>query len=69
MRATLNIPDTLINDLVFETGEKNKTRLIKTALEEMLRTIRRRKLMDMGGKLDLNMTGDELLEDRKMDMV
>ena len=69
MRATLNIPDTLINDLVLETGEKNKTRLIKAALEEMLRSIRRRKLMDMGGKLELDLTSDELISERKMDMI
>jgi hypothetical protein len=69
MRATLNIPDTLINDLIVETGEKNKTRLIKTALEEMLRTIRRKKLISMSGKLDLYMTKDELIAEREKDMI
>ncbi len=44
MRATLELPDFLMNDLIVETGEKNKSRLIKTALEEMLRTIRRKKI-------------------------
>lgn len=69
MRATLNIPDTLINDLIVETGEKNKTRLIKTALEEMLRAVRRKKLINLGGKIDLDLTVDELIKDREMDMI
>lgn len=69
MRATLNIPDVLINDLIVETGERNKTRLIKTALEEMLRTIRRKKLIGMSGKIELDITVEELLNERKMDMI
>ena len=69
MRTTFNIPDALINDLIVETGEKNKTRLMKTALEEMLRTIRRRKLIGMSGKMDLDLTVDELIEEREKDMV
>ena len=69
MRTTFNIPDALINDLIVETGEKNKTRLMKTALEEMLRTIRRRKLIGMSGKMDLDLTVAELIDEREKDMV
>jgi hypothetical protein len=69
MRATLNIPDTLIHDLIAETGEKNKTQLIKNALEEMLRSIRRKKLMALSGKIDLDLTVDELINDREKDMI
>jgi len=69
MRTTLNIPDALINDLVIETGEKNKSRLMKTALEEMLRTIRRKRLISMSGNIDLDITEDELAADRALDMI
>jgi len=69
MRATLNIPDTLINDLMFETGERNKTRLIKSALEGMLRTISRKKLIAMRGKLELDLTKEELINEREKDMI
>jgi hypothetical protein len=69
MRATLNIPDALINDLIVETGERNKTRLIKTALEEMLRAIRRKKLIGMSGKMDLDLTVEGLISEREMDMI
>ena len=69
MRATLNIPDALINDLIVETGERNKTRLIKTALEEMLRTIRRKKLISMSGKMELDITVEELISEREKEMI
>ncbi|MCP4220595.1 MAG: type II toxin-antitoxin system VapB family antitoxin [bacterium] len=54
MRATLNIPDELIEQLVAETGEKNKTKIIKDALEEMLRRIKRSKFKRLRGKIDLD---------------
>ena len=69
MRATLNIPDPLINDLIVETGEQNKTRLIKTALEEMLRTIRRKKLIEMNGKMELDLTVTELFHEREREII
>jgi hypothetical protein len=55
MRATLNIPDALINELILETGEKNKTRLIKAALEDMLKKIKRKKFKQLRGKIDLDL--------------
>lgn len=69
MRATVNVPDALINDLVIETGERNKTRLIRIALEDMLRTIKRKKLINLSGKMDLDLTVEELVNEREMDMV
>jgi hypothetical protein len=69
MRTTLNLPDALINDLVIETGERNKTRLIKIALEDMLRAIKRKKLINLSGKMELDLTVEELVNEREMDMV
>ncbi len=54
MRATLNIPDALINQLIVETGEKNKTRIIRNALEEMLKKIKRKNFKKLRGKIDLD---------------
>jgi hypothetical protein len=54
MRATLNISDSLINELIIETGEKNKTRIIRSALEEMLRKTKRNKFKKLRGKIDLD---------------
>jgi hypothetical protein len=62
MRATLNLPDTIIEELMRETGENNRTRLIKTALEQMLKKIKRDKLKKMRGKIDFDLDLRELRE-------
>jgi len=69
MRTTLNLPDALINDLVIETGERNKTRLIKNALEDMLRALKRKKILNMSGKMELDLTVEELVNERAKDMI
>ncbi|MDQ1352568.1 MAG: Type toxin-antitoxin system VapB family antitoxin [Acidobacteriota bacterium] len=69
MRTTLNLPDALINDLVIETGERNKTRLIKNALEDMLRALKRKKILNMSGKMELDLTVEELVNEREKDMI
>jgi hypothetical protein len=66
MRARLNIPDLLINELIVETGEKNKTRIIQTALEEMLRKSKRNKFKKLRGKIDLDI---DLEKFRAQDMI
>lgn len=53
MRATLNIPDRLIDDLVKETKAKNKTQAITLAIEDYLQKKRLEKLLSLQGKLDL----------------
>jgi len=55
MRATLSISDVLMNELIVETGEKNKTRIIQTALEEMLKKLKRRKLKKLRGKISIDL--------------
>jgi len=66
MRTTLIIPDNLMNDLMGESGETNKTLLVCRALDEMLRRIRREKLKLLRGKLDLEVDLDAL---RKKDLL
>jgi hypothetical protein len=53
VRATLNIPDRLIDDLVKETKAKNKTQAITLAIEDYLQKKRLEKLLSLQGKLDL----------------
>jgi hypothetical protein len=57
MRTTLIIPDDLMNDLMAETGEKNKTLLVRRSLEGMLQRVRRENLKRMRGgvRLDLDL--------------
>ena len=65
MRTTLNLPDDLVKELVSVTGEKNKTLLIRTALADMLKRIKREKLIEYRGKIELDLNLDEL---RRRDM-
>jgi hypothetical protein len=55
MRITLNLPDDLMNELIRTTGEKNKTHLIRTSLEEMLKKAKRDKLLELRGKIKLEL--------------
>ena len=65
MRTTLNLPDDLVKELVKVTGEKNKTLLIRTALADMLKKIKREKLIEFRGKIEFDFDLDEL---RRRDM-
>jgi metal-responsive CopG/Arc/MetJ family transcriptional regulator len=60
MRATLSIPDELIEDLVRETGAKNKTQAIIRAIEDYLKKSRLEKLLFLQGKLDLENNWQEM---------
>lgn len=60
MRATLNIPDRLIDDLIKETQAKTKTRAITLAIEDYLQKKRLEKLIALQGKLDLKDTWREM---------
>jgi hypothetical protein len=66
MRTTLIIPDALMSDLMEETGEKNKTLLVRRSLEEMLQKVRRENLKRMRGKLHLDLDLEAL---RKKDLI
>ncbi len=66
MRTTLNIPDELMNALMAETGERNKTLLIRRSLEDLLLKIRRENLKRLRGKMDLEVDLEAL---RKKDLI
>jgi metal-responsive CopG/Arc/MetJ family transcriptional regulator len=66
MRITLNLPDDLMNELIKTTGVKNKTHLIRTSLEEMLKKAKRDKLLELRGKIKLDL---DLEGHRSKDMI
>lgn len=51
MRATLNIPDELINEVQRLSGEKTKTQAIVTVMEEYLRRKKMEDLLALRGKI------------------
>ena len=53
MRTTLEIDDTLLNEVVNLTNEKTKGRAVNKALEEYIRHRRIEELREMLGTMDL----------------
>ena len=53
MRATLNIPDTLMKEVQNATGEKSKTQAIVTAMEEYVRRKKLTKLLALKGRIQI----------------
>jgi hypothetical protein len=60
MRATLNLPDALIKDLLEVTGEKTKTKAICLAIEDFIRRRRRQKLLALSGKIHFDLGWEEM---------
>jgi hypothetical protein len=54
MRATLNIPEELMNDVQLLTGEKSRTGAIIAVMEEYVKKKRLEKLLALQGKLSID---------------
>ena len=55
MRTTLDVDPKLLNDVVAVTGEKSRSKAVTKALEEYVRNSRVERLLDLQGKLDLDL--------------
>ena len=60
MRATLNLPDELINEVMKITGEKTKTKALIRVLEEYIRQAKIKKLIELSGKIEIVDVTEEL---------
>ena len=54
MRATLNIPDDLINEVQRLSGQKTKTRAIVTVMEDYVRRKKMADLLALRGKISID---------------
>ncbi|MBC7962292.1 MAG: type II toxin-antitoxin system VapB family antitoxin, partial [Steroidobacteraceae bacterium] len=54
MRATLNIPDELINEVQRLSGEKTKTQAIVTVMEDYVRRKKMEDLLALRGKISID---------------
>lgn len=54
MRATLNIPDELIDEVRRISGLKSKTRAIVTVMEEYIRRKKMEELLALRGKINVD---------------
>jgi Arc/MetJ family transcription regulator len=54
MRTTLDLPEDLLNEAMRETNIRTKTKVIITALQELIRKSKISELKKFKGKVDLN---------------
>jgi hypothetical protein len=60
MRATFTIDNDKLDSLMKETKSKSKASAVKIAIDEYLRRKKIEKIKSMKGKLEFNMTADEI---------
>ena len=60
MRTTLDLPEKLLKEAMKTTHIQTKTKVIITALEELIRKSRISELKNFKGKVDLNIDIDAL---------
>lgn len=60
MRATLNIPDELIEEVQKITGARTKTEAIVISLKEVIRKKRIENLLAMRGKVEIEDVSEEM---------
>jgi len=56
MRTTLEIPDTLIKEAMIATQIKTKNKVVKLALEELIKKSKISELKQFQGKIDLDLS-------------
>ena len=60
MRTTLNLPEDLLNEAMKVAQVNTKTKVIITALEELIRKIKISELKQYKGKIDLDLDLDTI---------
>jgi hypothetical protein len=60
MRTTLDLPEELINEAMKTTHIRTKTRVIITALEELIRKSKISEIKQYKGKIDLDIDLDSI---------
>jgi metal-responsive CopG/Arc/MetJ family transcriptional regulator len=60
MRATVTLEKDILDELVKETKTKNKATAVKKAIHEYLRRKKVEKIKSMKGKLEFDLTADEI---------
>ena len=60
MRATVTIEKSMINILMKETKSRSKASAVKLAINEYLKRKKIEKIKSMRGKLEFDMTADEI---------
>jgi len=68
MRTTLAIKENLLDEVKLLSGAKTKKEAVEKALEEFIRRRKAKKLIELEGKMELSLTLDELIKQRRKDV-
>ena len=68
MRTTLAIKEKLLDEVKSLSGAKTKKEAVEKALEEFVRRRKARKLIALEGKMELSLTVDKLIKQRRKDV-
>jgi Arc/MetJ family transcription regulator len=68
MRITLDIKEKLLKEVKALSSVKTKKEAVEMALEEFIKRRKARRLIDLEGKIDLSLTLDEFIEQRRKDV-
>jgi Arc/MetJ family transcription regulator len=68
MRTTLAIKEKLLEEVKTLSGVKTKKEAVEMALEEFIKRRKAKKLIELEGKIDLSLTVDEFIEQRRKDV-
>ena len=60
MRTTLDLPDNLVNEAMKVTSIRTKTKVIITALEQLIRKSQISEIKEFKGKIDLDIDLDTI---------
>lgn len=60
MKATITIDKEMLDELVKATGAKSKSAAVKQIIDEYLRRRRVEKILALKGKIEFDMTADEI---------
>ncbi len=60
MRSTVTLEKAMLDELLAETHAKSKTTAVKEAISDYLRRRRMEKIKSMKGKLEFDLTAEEL---------
>ena len=68
MRTTLAIKENLLDEVKLLSGAKTKKEAVEKALEEFIRRRKAKKLIELEGKMELSLTVDKLIKQRRKDV-
>ena len=67
MRTTIDIPDELMKKAMKVSGARNKTTTVCMGLKELIRMHQMQRLIDLEGKIDLDLDAKKLRMERDME--